>query len=75
MTKIAEMTQEMKDKLIAAGRQDLVEIWEFQKEGYAGILSNGTIVDRRKFPDAIPMQCNALFSIPDPKPVDKPKTK
>lgn len=61
------MNQETKDKLIAAGRQDLVEIFEINASGYAGVMPNGNIVDRRKFPDAIPVQENRMLGIPKPK--------
>lgn len=61
------MTQEDKDKLIALGRKDLVDIWEFQQEGYAGILPSGTIVDRRLHPEAIPISENRLLNVPPPK--------
>ena len=36
------------------------------KSGYAGILSNGNIVDRREFPNAIPIQENSLFNVVKP---------
>lgn len=39
------------------------------KSGYGGILPSGQIVDRREFPDAIPMQENALFGTPKPNSV------
>ena len=35
--------------------------------GYAGILSNGNIVDRREFPKAIPVQKNSIFGTVEPK--------
>lgn len=37
--------------------------------GYAGCCSNGFIVDRRQFPDAIPVQANSLFGVVQPKEV------
>lgn len=39
---------------------------ELSKSGYAGVLSTGQIVDRREFPNAIPMQENSMFGIPKP---------
>lgn len=39
--------------------------------GYAGILSNGNIVDRREFPEAIPIQANTLFNVAKPKDLNK----
>ncbi len=47
----------------------LIDIRELNKSGYAGILSNGNIVDRRKYPDAIAIQENKMFSIPKPKTI------
>ncbi len=63
------MNQETRDKLIAAGRADLVEIHDINQSGYAGVLSNGNIVDRRKFPSAIPVPANSMLGIPPPKPL------
>lgn len=45
----------------------LMETKKVIESGYAGILSNGNIVDRREFPDAIPCQENPLFNTPKPK--------
>lgn len=39
------------------------------KTGYAGILGDGSIVDRRKFPNAVPVQKNPMMGIPAPKKV------
>jgi hypothetical protein len=35
--------------------------------GYAGILANGNIIDRREHPKAIPIQENSLLNVPKPK--------
>lgn len=35
--------------------------------GYAGINKQGTIVDRREFPSAVPVQKNSLFGVEKPK--------
>ena len=64
------MTEETKQKLIAAGREDLINIHEINQSGYAGVLSNGNIVDRRKHPNAIPIQENSMFGTPKPKPLN-----
>ncbi|HJV19303.1 MAG TPA: hypothetical protein VJ499_04915 [Flavisolibacter sp.] len=64
------MTEEQKNKLIAAGRKDLIEIHEINQSGYAGCLPNGNIVDRRKYPNAVPIQKNSLLGIPEPKKLD-----
>jgi len=50
-------------------KKELMKILEINKSGYAGILSNGNIVDRRDNPDAIPIQENSLFGVPKPKPL------
>ena len=67
------MTEEIKQKLIDAGRKDLVEVYEVNQSGYAGINKNGNIVDRRKFPKAIPVQENSVLNIPKPKKLPQPK--
>lgn len=64
------MTEEFKQKLIKAGRKGLVEIFEINQSGYAGCDRNGNIVDRRKFPKAVPIQENRLLGIPKPKKLD-----
>ena len=63
------MDEETKQKLIKAGRQDLIDVMEINESGFAGVLPNGNIVDRRKFPNAIPVQKNSLFNVPSPKPI------
>ena len=62
-----KMTEEMKQQLIAASKEGLVKIYELNKSGYAGCNRSGNIVDRREFPDAVPVQANSLFNIPEPK--------
>lgn len=37
------------------------------ESGFAGILSNGNIVDRREFIEAVPIQENRMFGIVKPK--------
>ena len=39
---------------------------EISKSGYAGTLSNGNIVDRREYPEAMPIQENKMFGVPKP---------
>lgn len=63
------MTEESKQKLRDAGREDLIETKALLDSGYAGINQQGTIVDRRKFPDAVPIQQNSMFNTPKPKKV------
>jgi sulfur carrier protein ThiS len=47
--------------------EELLKIVELNKTGYAGILSNGNIVDRREHPEAIPIQENKMFGVIKPK--------
>jgi len=61
------LTKAERERLIAAGRPDLVEIDEINASGYAGVLPNGNIVDRRKHPAAVAVQRNSIFNIPSPK--------
>lgn len=63
------MSDEQKKKLIEIGRQDLVDTFELTKSGFAGINEKGTIVDRRKFPNAVPIQENGLFGVPKPEKI------
>lgn len=67
ISKQITMTEETKQKLIKQGRQDLVDAAEVIQTGYAGILSNGNIVDRRKIPYANTIPANPMFGIPEPK--------
>lgn len=48
-------------------KEELLKIVELNKSGYAGCLPNGNIVDRREFPNAIPIQKNSLFGVVEPK--------
>jgi hypothetical protein len=50
------MTKQQKQKLLDAGRYDLIEIYELLKSGNAAIINNGNIVDVRKYPDSIPIK-------------------
>jgi hypothetical protein len=42
---------------------------EVIKSGYAGVLPNGNIVDRREHPKAIAIPANPLFGTPKPQEV------
>lgn len=57
------MTDEQRLKAIRASL-------ELTASGYAGVDRMGNKVDRREFPDAVPMQENSLLNIPKPKPVN-----
>jgi hypothetical protein len=48
---------------------DLVNTTKIIESGYAGVLSNGNIVDRREHPEATPIQENSLFNTPKPKKI------
>lgn len=61
------MDENTKKRLREIGRTDLLEIFEINKSGYAGMLPNGNIVDRRKYSEAIPVQENKLLGIPKSK--------
>ena len=62
------MDESTKQHLISAGRNDLVEVFELNESGWAGITTDtGMIVDRRKFPKAIPAPKNSMLGIPEPK--------
>ena len=41
--------------------------------GYAGVLPSGGLVDRRYYPDAIPVQKNSIFGVAEPKEVNQIK--
>lgn len=68
------MTIESKQKLKEVGRQDLIDIYYLNRSGYAGMSKEGMIVDRRQYPDAIPVQKNTLMGIPEPKGLEELKT-
>ncbi len=47
----------------------LMERLAICESGYGGILHNGNIVDRRRYPQAIPLPKNSLFNTPEPKEI------
>lgn len=49
--------------------ESLLHIKTIIESGYAGVLPNGNIVDRREHPTAIPIQENSLFNTPKPKEI------
>lgn len=63
------ISEENKKLLREKGREDLIEVMEINDSGYAGCMPDGQIVDRRKHPEAIPVQKNRLLGIPEPKPL------
>lgn len=52
----------MKNRIV-----NLMETVEIIKSGYGGVLPDGNIVDRRKYPNAIPLQKNEMLATPEPK--------
>ena len=62
----------MKDELLNEEKlKELRKILELNKTGYAGVLPNGNIVDRREYPEAVPVQENKMFNVAKPKPVNR----
>lgn len=61
------MSNETKEKLIAAGQQDLVDTHDLIQSGFAGVDKTGKIVDRRVDKKAVPIQENSMFNTPKPK--------
>ena len=47
--------------------KELLKTVDIMKSGYAGVMSNGNIVDRREHPEAVAIQENPLFNTPKPK--------
>lgn len=68
---MARLTPEMREKMIADGYGGHLEILDINESGYAGVLSNGNIVSRLQYPEAIPIPENSLLGIPDPKRLKK----
>lgn len=54
------MEEEERKKLLLA---EFDKINKANKEGYAGILSNGNLVDRRDVPEARPVPENPMFNV------------
>lgn len=46
------------------------EILQALREGFGGMLPNGNIVDRRKHPEAMPLQQSTPLGTPSPQPVE-----
>lgn len=46
---------------------EIVAHEELKASGYMGVTRYGRQVDRRDFPDAIPIQANRLLGFPKPK--------
>lgn len=50
--------------------EGLLQMIDLIKSGYAGVLPNGSIVDRRIHNDAIPIAKNSMFRTPEPRKVE-----
>jgi hypothetical protein len=48
----------------------LKKIRELTAAGWAGVMPNGNLVDRRENPNAIPVPKNSLLGVPEPKFLD-----
>ena len=49
--------------------QQIRQLLHLSKTGYAGVMPDGSIVDRRKHPNAIAMDKNTMLGVPEPKRV------
>ena len=67
MSNFFNNSSEREQSLRDAGLNDMADIMKANCEGYAGILQNGQLVDRRKYPDAMPVPENKMMNIPAPK--------
>lgn len=65
-----QMSGDTKQRLIDAGREDMIEIFEANIAGYAGILPSGQLVDRRKTPEAYPIVGNQHLNIAPAKQLE-----
>lgn len=56
----------------SGGREVFYAFWVdlLNASGWAGMLPNGWIVDRRYYPEAIPIQENKMMGIAKPKEVN-----
>lgn len=61
------MTKEIYEKLRKEGEYEALWLDLLNASGFAGILRNGNIVDRRYYPEANPISENRMFGIAKPK--------
>jgi len=52
--------------------EDIERMDALLASGYAGVMPDGKIVDRREYPTATPVQENELLGVPEPKSVPNP---
>lgn len=69
MSKFFDNSEEREAFLREKGLNDFADILKANREGYAGILPGGMLVDRRKHPEAIPVPENRMMGIAAPKPL------
>lgn len=68
LDRLADFVEMPRQELrIKARLMHIRRLQEVKREGFAGVMSDGRIVDRRKHPEAIPMQENSLLGIPAPR--------
>lgn len=61
------LTREEKD----AWRKVRREKWVISQSGYGGLLPNGEVVDRREYPQAVPIPWGPIFSMPENEPYNQ----
>lgn len=66
---MSEIDKEILDLEKEERKMKLLKSFELTLSGYAGIDKNGNKVDRREFPDAVPLAYNTLLGIPHPKEI------
>lgn len=59
-----EDCKQMADTVVQHVRDKAERITELIASGYAGVLPNGNIVDRREYPTAVAIQKNTLLHVP-----------
>lgn len=65
------MTKEQYLEMMEKDHYKVLWIDLLNASGWAGVLSNGNIVDRRYFPESIPVQKNSIFGVAEPRDLPK----
>jgi len=65
------MTKEQYEKLRENKHFEPLWLELLNASGFAGVLPTGGIVDRRYYPEAIPVQKNTLFGVAEPKEIKR----
>jgi hypothetical protein len=68
-TGIAKMSVEQYEDMTNRLPSHLLTFYILES-GYAGVNRNGTIVDRRIYPDAVPMPSGGISIAPTPKDIE-----